>query len=318
MVRMLLHLTQVLFISLIITSCKKTDGNAPDIITSPIIDSNVSVTNKTATSFTLTWQPAVDDATVAGNLMYKVAYSLSDNVSDAGGAELNGLVAMPWTANVTTTNLSALTNSTTYYIAILVKDADDHISLVNTNVITLCVGKRMFLATAPNGAFGGKTGGDSLCNAQKPVGLGTVKAMISDSTGVNGSGMPTNTSSRQACYGNCRSSNLYIYDWVFATGQRYCTSDYTKKVGDAGATYPVLYTTEANTLSATPILLYTGFNIQFANTGTNCNNWTSTVNSFVAGTTAGLFTATDSAFITGGATSFPSCTTPASIVCVEQ
>lgn len=317
MVRILVRLTQVLFISYIITACKKSDGIAPSVVTSPVMNSNVAVTNKTTNAFTIAWQAAVDDTTAQGNLMYKVVYSLSDNITNAGLAETNGLVAMNWTANVTTANLSALSNSTTYYIAILVKDADGNISLVNTNVITLCAGKRMFLATASDGAFGGKTGGDSLCNAQKPVGVGISKAMISDNNGVSASGMP-NSNSRQACFGNCRSSTLYIYDWVFAASQRYCTSDYTKKVGDASVTYPVLYTTEINTLSATPVLLYTGFNIQFANTSTNCNNWTSTVNSFVAGTTAGLFTATDSAFITGGASPFPSCTTPAAIVCVEQ
>lgn len=322
MVRMLLRLTQVLCLSIAFSSCKNTDGNAPDIITSPIMDTNIVVSNKTATGFTLTWQPAVDDATAAGNLMYKVIYSLGDNVSDVNGAEANGIIVVPWSANVTTANFSALTNSTAYYVAILAKDTDGNVSLVNTNVITMCVGKRIFLASASNGNLGGKTGADTKCNAQKPVGMGTVKAMLSDFTGINPStGFPSSPSGRQSCHGDCRSSTYYTLDWVFGSTQRYCTTDYTKKVGDTVG-YPALIVNEANVLSSTPTNLYTGLGQQFNNTNTNCSDWTSSApgNTYVGGNTSGVFGTGGYSFVVGatGGSPFPSCATPGSIVCVEQ
>lgn len=323
MVRMLLRLTQVLCLLSLVTSCKNADGNAPDVITSPIMDSNIVVSNKTATSFTLTWQAAVDDATVQGNLMYKVVFSTSNNISTAALAEANGTTALNWTAATTTVSLSSLSNSTTYYIAVLAKDADDNISIVNTDVITLCVGKRIFLATASNGNLGGKTGADTKCNAQKPAGVGTVKAMLSDYNGINHTtGLPSTPNGRQSCHGDCRSSNFYTMDWVFAATQRYCTSDYTKKVGDTLG-YPALYVNEPNVLSSTPTNLYTGLGPQFGNTDTNCSDWSSSApgNSFVGGNTSGVFGAGGNGFLigaTGGNPTFPSCATPASIVCVEQ
>ena len=307
-------------------ACKKADeGGAPGgsstVDPTPVADSNLVVSSISASGFTVTWPAATDDATAAVDLQYKLVYSLTNNLDTAANAEANGIVAMNWTANALTNTISSLSNSTIYYFAVLVKDADGNIGFAGNSATTYCTGKRIFLATANNGNLGGKTGADSICNSQKPGGMGTVKAMLSDNSGIDPvTGLPSTLNGRQACHGNCNSSNLYVIDWVIAAGQRYCTTDHSLRVGDGAATYPVLIVPVGNVLSSSQVNLYMGFNIQTANsTSNNCSNWTSasSLSSYVAGSTAGVYNGTNSSsFVASG--TFPGCDTPASIVCVEQ
>lgn len=285
--------------------------------TTPLVGT-ITISSKTASAFTVNWEAATDDTTAAADLQYKLVYSTSNNLTTSADAEANGTIVMDWTANTLTANLTSLTHSTTYYLAVLVKDADANIALQGSSTTTLCSGKRMFLATVSNGSFGGKVGGDAACATQRPGGTGTYKAMLSDSTGVNGSGLPT-TDSRQACYGNCEAANTYVMDWVLAANQSYCTSDYSALVGTTGATYPVLYVPVGSVLSTTPVTLFTGFNIAWANAvGSNCSNWSSTSGTFVGGTSAGTYTGQSGSrdFIAGDV--FPSCSASGAVVCAEQ
>lgn len=84
--------------------------------------------------------------------------------------------------------------------------------------------------------------------------------------------------------------------------------------------YPALYVSEANVLSSTPTNLFTGIGPQFGNTDTNCSDWSTTARTYVGGNTSGVFGAGGNSFVIGatGGNPFPSCATPASIVCVEQ
>ena len=314
---------KLLIVLIFFWSCaKKTDGVAPDGLlpadpTAPAVGSAMVVSSKTANAFTVTWGAATDDLTPVTSLMYKLVYSASDNLTSANLTESNGTIALDWATNTLTANLSSLAHSTTYYLAAFVRDADNKVSLLGGSTVTLCTGKKMFLASVANGSFGGKAGADAACLAQRPGGVGSYKAMLGDSTGVAGNGLPS-FSGRQACYGNCEVSNLYVFDWVFTANQNYCTSNFVSRVGTTGPTYPVLYVPIGSILSNTQITLFTGFNIAWGNsTGTNCNNWSTTSGTFVGGSTDGIYTGQSGirSFIANG---FPNCSDSGAVVCVEQ
>lgn len=313
-------LKALVVMSLFMIACKKKveeEVLPSEDPTAPVVDTVLIVTAKTAVGFTLSWNAATDDNTAAADLLYKAVYSTVDNISNADDAEANGTTLLDWTANTLTTNVGSLTHSTNYYFAVLVKDNDGKISHESGDTTTLCTGKKMFLATVSGGDFGGKAGADAACLAQKPDG-GTYKAVIADNTNINQTnGMPADISSRQACYGNCEASTLYTMDWTLATDQTYCTSDFTKKVG-ATTGYPVLYVSEANVMSATPVKLFTGFNIAWGNAyGSTCNDWTSTAGTFVGGTTTGTYTS-QSVHELISTFPFPSCAGAGAVICAEQ
>jgi hypothetical protein len=303
--------------NLIACSAKKKEEASTD--PTPVVDSVITVSSKTATAFTVTWNAATDDATAAADLQYKLVYSTSNNLTTAADAEANGTVALAYTANTLTANLSSLTHSTTYYLAVLVKDADGNIALEGTSTITLCSGKRMFLATVSNGSFGGKAGADAACVAQRPGGTGTYKAVIADGTNTNHTtGQPAG-GGRQACYGNCESVNTYVIDWTLAANTTYCTSDYATKVGATGVTRPVLYVSTASVLSTTAVNLFTGFNIAWGNSyASNCSEWTSTSGTYVGGISSGLYTGQSGSRDFISTYPFPDCGDPGAVICAEQ
>lgn len=308
-----------LILSLLVTGgCSKKKEEASTNPAEPVA-STVTVSSKTGTSMTLTWLAATDDATAAADLEYKVVSSTVNTLDTVQNAEDNGTLVMDWTPNTLTTNLTGLTESTLYYIAVLVRDADDNKGVAATAVTMLCAGKKMYLATASNANLGGKAGADGICLAQRPAAVtGSVKAVLADNTGVNTStGQPT--TGRQACYGNCNTTSLYVLDWPLAANTSYCTPDLTQRVGRTGVTYHALTVTEANILSTTSVRMFMGFNIYWgnsygsnANNGSNCVNWTSTAGTYVGGATNG----TGTGFVAGS--TFPDCADPATILCAEQ
>ena len=204
-----------------IWSCaKKTDEATVDLET-PSFSTAVSFSARTASTFTATWA-ATDNVTVASNLSYKVVSSSSNNITTVADALANGTIVQDWTVNSLTANFSALTDSTNYYVSVLVRDTDGNTGISAGATTTLCSGKAMFLATVPNGNLGGASGADGICAAQKPAGFtsATFKAMLTDS-GV-----------RQACnVSDCTAVATGRTGWVFAVSQKYCTSDYEKNIG---------------------------------------------------------------------------------------
>lgn len=279
----------------------------------PKITSGITVSARTATSFSIAWSAATDEKTASTALEYKIYYSSSDNISSPEEAVLNGTMLLDWTANVTSGNLTSLTHSTPYYVIVLVRDEDQKIGLATVNTTTLCSGKRMFLANVPNGSFGGITGADAACAAQKPAGVTTAKAMISSNAANPNSRTVCNTTATPPGTGgeNCLTSGTYTQNWVVGANTTLCTADYEGKVGTTNA-FGSMSTGNNNTLSGTATTTFTGMNIYWGNSiGNNCANWSST-----SGTATGGSAASNGSGLV--ASSFPSCGSAGTIYCVEQ
>jgi hypothetical protein len=276
----------------------------------PTIGTAMVFSAQSGTGFTVTWGAATDEKTAAADLKYKLVTSASDNIATAADAEANGTVVLDWTADTLTATLTSLTPSTTYYVAVLVKNEADLVAIDSGSVDTLCSGKIMFLATTTDGNFGGAAGADALCNAQKPTGFSgsTFKAMLTDGT------------TRRACYvsgnDNCGLSHTTgRLDWVFTANETLCSSSYAKVVGTTDSE-GLLSVPNTNTLSATDTSTFTGFNVAWGSSATNCAGWTTTSGTTIAGSANAKYDGrTNNDFI---AASFPSCSSAGTIYCVEQ
>ena len=77
------------------------------------------------TGMTVSWGVGADDHTAVPNLSYKLVYSATDNISTLEDATANGTLAMDWTENVLTADISGLTAITTYFWNVIVKDELD-------------------------------------------------------------------------------------------------------------------------------------------------------------------------------------------------
>ena len=275
---MKVHLVLVLFACIIsLSACKKkvadavaatdSNGNVVDPA-APVFGTAITFTATTSTSTTVSWGAATDTVTAQALLSYKVVRSGSNNITTVTDAETNGTLVMDWTANTLTTSLSSLTTSKKYYISVLVKDADGNKVVSTGNVTTLCSGKIIFLATVTNGAFGGASGADTACNAQKPAGFSgsTFKAMLSDNT------------ARKPCNNalDCRSVTTGRLDWVFTSAvQDVCSSNYATKIGSTnsiGILSADLPLSPTATTTFVGVDIYWGPSLQ-ANT---CAYWSST------------------------------------------
>ena len=170
-------------------------------------------------------------------------------------------------------------------------------------VATPCTGKVIFTTAVSNGNFGGASGADVICNNNKPSGLSgsNFKALLTDN-------------SRRACY-NSGNDNCGIIgvtgrlDWVLPASSNLCTTD-AKLVGttDANKFIDYIY---PGVFSATSTVTYTGFNVSWGQSATNCTQFAAT-----GGTgTAGSGHVGMNGFISS---TIPSCTTAGTIYCVEQ
>lgn len=299
----------LLFALFNLAACAKTFDDA-STTTAPVVGTTITFSNKTSTSFTVTWGAATDDTTAAAALQYKMVYSASNNITTVAEALANGTVKLDWTANILTTNMTGLTAVTPYYVAVLVKDGDGNMALDKSSTTTLCSGKIMFLANVANGNFGGSVGADSICNANKPTGFAssTFKAMLGDG------------SVRAACYAggndNCSASVVGRAGWVFTPSEKLCTSDYATLIGTTNAN-SLLQVSNPNTLSSVTTTTFTGFNIAWGNsTSNNCSNWSSTAGSPVTGTASGIEGGSTHTFIANGGSA--TCNSAGTIYCVEQ
>ncbi len=76
------------------------------------------------TDTTLNWTAATDDTTAQNNLNYQVYISTSNNISDVAACEANGTTVGSLTQNITTKDLTGLSQGTTYYANVVVVDND--------------------------------------------------------------------------------------------------------------------------------------------------------------------------------------------------
>lgn len=271
--------------------------------TAPTVGSAIVFSAVTSTSMTLTWGAATDASTSQETLLYKLVSSTSNNLTDVSSAETNGTLVVDWTANLLTHPLTGLSTETNYYFAVIIKNGAGLKTLMTASKSTLCVGKMIYLANVSFGAFGGKAGGDTACNAQKPSGFtGTAKALIYDSSG-----------GRRACSGaDCTASNTGQLDWPITANTNYCNANYVHSMGTSNSV-GFLTVTLSNSLSSTNTYTFTGLTSLFSGSSNNCSDWTVWANPNVANygqanSTAVYFYYNGQAF----------CATSGSIYCVEQ
>lgn len=292
-----------------LSACKKT-GDAPAVgidPNAPSFSSPLAFSMVTSSSFTMSWVGT--DATTAANLLeYEVIYSMNDNITTVADALANGTVSTAWTANLLTANYSLMSQSTPYYVSILVRDTEGNIGITTGSQSTRCSGKILFYTAVANGNLGGSAGADATCNANKPAGFAgsTFKALMTDGT------------ARRACYtsgnDNCSASSVGRAGWVFTPSQTICTSDYTTRIGTTNA-LSLLQITSLNTLTSATTTTYTGFNSFWGSSFTNCSGFSTVSGTALAGTANGRLTGSTNEFISN---TIPVCNTAGSIYCVEQ
>lgn len=91
----------------------------------------ISASNVGMNSMILSWNKAVDNASVPPNLMYQVRMSTSDNISTVANAEANGTIVSAY-SSLTYTTVTGLNSGDTYYFNVIVKDAKGNKSLYTT------------------------------------------------------------------------------------------------------------------------------------------------------------------------------------------
>ncbi len=82
----------------------------------------ITTSNVSTNSITLNWTKATDNITTENNLEYQVYRSESDNIDTVSDMEANGTVVVSYAANITTKEVTGLTEGTTYYFNVIVKD----------------------------------------------------------------------------------------------------------------------------------------------------------------------------------------------------
>jgi hypothetical protein len=312
---MIRHSGKVLLCALLVTvACGKKSSSPEPVSNAASIGMGgpINFSNVTGTTLTATWNAASSSSSPAASIQYYLVYSTTNNISTVASAQANGTIAMNWTVNTLTANISGLTPSTNYYFSVLAKDTANLIVMIETSVSTLCSGKVMFITNVSNGNLGGVSGADGICNSNKPSGFGasTFKAMLTDST------------NRAACNTggseDCSNTTVGRMDWVFGSNQTICTADYLKIVGTTDG-IGILHVTQSNTLSSTTTTTWTGFDIVWGNGTVTCNGWTSGSSgvSGINGTANGTVSGGSHSFIAAN-TPIPKCNVASSIYCVEQ
>lgn len=88
----------------------------------------ITITQVTASFISISWVAASDDVTPYTSLQYKVVVSQLNNIVTPAAAEYYGTTVINWTSNLTKASATSLTNGTTYYLNVLVRDLDGFIS----------------------------------------------------------------------------------------------------------------------------------------------------------------------------------------------
>jgi len=113
----------------------------PPVIEEPIIEEPViipdttspvkgvlSITEITLTGCTATWTDATDETSTAEKLLYKLYFSVLNNINTIENAEKNGTAFADW-GSVKASKLETLTENTDYFFTVLVKDEAENKTL---------------------------------------------------------------------------------------------------------------------------------------------------------------------------------------------
>ncbi len=117
----------------------------------------LTFTSVTDTSIRVNWSKATDDSAAQTSLQYEVRRSLSNNIANLTTAEANGTIALAYTTDINTANVTGLTPFTTYYFNVIVKD-------VNTNKAVYTMNNQITTAPSTRTAtgIGTITGGSTI------------------------------------------------------------------------------------------------------------------------------------------------------------
>ncbi len=88
----------------------------------------ITTTGMTTSQVELYWHPATDadSITPQSRLEYKIIRSNSSNINTAENAEANGTLVADWTEDISSTIATGLSESTTYYFNVIVRDEDEN------------------------------------------------------------------------------------------------------------------------------------------------------------------------------------------------
>ena len=115
-----------------------TGSSASDTVTkdtgtpTPGNSGNLSTSNVTFSSVDVSWTKASDNVTAEADLQYKLVYSTSYNIETVSDAENNGTIAEDWTTDIASATVDNLSDGTTYYFNVLVKDEAGNINTYTT------------------------------------------------------------------------------------------------------------------------------------------------------------------------------------------
>jgi len=272
-------------------------------ISAPTAGTAIGTTVVDAHEVDITWGAGSDDVSSASALEYKVVHAVDPTLIDTvakADAITGNEIKMDWTANASSFHIGSLTGGIDHAFAVLVRDGAGNESLYTP--VSVSVPFRMFhIAAMVTGAFGGPSGGDTLCanDSSKPA-TGTFKAMVVDG------------STRVACTSaNCTSGGVSEnVDWVLNPGSDYARVDGTP-IGTTNSsavfTFPL-----SNSVYGSSGAYWAGFNADWTTSANTCGGWTTL--SAVTGT-RGNRGATDSTAISNGASV---CGPTLGIICVEQ
>jgi hypothetical protein len=93
------------------------EGTAPKVSAGILTFSSVL-----STSLTVGWTKATDNASLQGDLEYLLYYSASGNIGSVSSCETNGTAVGYYSADIDTKSVTGLSNYSTYYFNVIVKD----------------------------------------------------------------------------------------------------------------------------------------------------------------------------------------------------
>lgn len=99
-------------------------------------DKTITTVSKTMTSIVVSWNKAIDNINSQSALQYEVRYSTSNNISTLANFESNGTIAMAYTADVSSYNITGLYPGRGYYVNVAVKDASGNKTLYTSHITT--------------------------------------------------------------------------------------------------------------------------------------------------------------------------------------
>lgn len=141
-------LTMGIVLVFLVVGCKPPLQDSPSEDTMlPTPGAAIGFAGTSATSTTVSWGVASDDKTATADLQYKLVMANTSTAVDTVPKALTASVAMGWTPNTLSSPVTGLSANTTYYFAVIVKDAAGNMSLYQALALTTTA---LSDTTAPN------------------------------------------------------------------------------------------------------------------------------------------------------------------------